>query len=177
MKRTHYFVFIILIVLIVSACESPVGLTAKESLKGRPATEAVTSKANVDQFRVKFELPLSLTIPCIAEEVAIGGGVRHLLVHEVANDNGYLYRFHLNHSQIVGIGSETGNEYVGQFVLNEHEVSFTEKGQTRTLQEHIHGISRGASPRWFVSILMHLTLNADGDLTAETEFANAACRS
>lgn len=132
--------------------------------------------ATVNHFRVRFALPLKLTIPCIAEEVAVGDGVRHLLVHEVSNDHGSLFRLHLNHSQITGIGTETGNEYVGQFVLNQQEVSFTENGQTKTLRLHIHGVSKGSAPNWFVDLLLHLTLSASGELTAETTFASAECR-
>lgn len=175
MKRIHHPVALIFLAAFGVGCDNPVAPTGEES-SIRSIPNAVASSASVNHFMVKFELPLSLTIPCIDEEVAIGDGVRHLLVHQVANDNGSLFRLHLNHSRITGIGSVTGNEYVGQFVLNQQSVSFTEKGQTQTLQQHIHGVSKGSSPNWIVSILLHLTLNANGELTAETEFLEAECR-
>ena len=183
MKKLLQKVLIVCAVLLTtSACEMPVGTAVDETTDRLLATDPqplrgdAASKASVEQTRIRFSLPLQLSIPCIDEEVSIGGGVRHLTVTEISNENGFVYRLHLNHSQITGVGTETGDEYVGQFVLNETLVSFTELGGTQTFRMHVHGVSKGSGPNFFISVLMHLTLDAGGNLTAETEIVEAECR-
>jgi hypothetical protein len=110
--------------------------------------------------------------PCTGELVDFAGIV-HISGHMTITPNGQVHLFH--HEQLMdvnGIGQTTGLEYqdVGGFTQ-----SFNGNvGETMTGNFHSEIVGNGYNASKHIHI--HLTVNANGEVTAERESLSGVCR-
>ena len=136
-----------------------------------PATASAAVVQNV-------QVPLSVTVfsPCTGDIIPVSGFI-HLVASSTNDGSG---GFHVtvmdNVSQVSGVGSVTGATYHGVggdwFSLNARPPFPFEATQT-----DVFGlISAGAAPNLVVTDTFHVTVNADGTITANVARFNVACR-
>lgn len=136
-----------------------------------PATASAAVVQNV-------QVPLNITVfsPCTGDVIPVTGFI-HLVASSTSDGSG---GFHLtvmdNVSQVTGVGSVTGATYHGVggdwFSLNAEPPFPFEATQT-----DVFGlISAGATPNLVVTDTLHITVNANGTVTANVVRFSAACR-
>jgi len=124
------------------------------------------------------QVPLNITAvsPCNGDVIAVTGSI-HLLASSTSDGSGGFHiTFMDNVSQVTGVGSVSGATYHGVggdwFSANASPpfpVEFT--------ATDVFGlISAGAAPNFMVTDTFHITLNADGTLTANVARLSITCR-
>jgi hypothetical protein len=136
-----------------------------------PATASAAVVQNV-------RMPLNITVasPCNGDVIAVTGTI-HLLASSTSDGSGGFHvSFMDNVSGITGVGSLSGATYHGVggdwFSGNARPpfpVEFT--------QTDVFGlISAGSAPNFIMTDTLHITVNADGTLTANVARLSIACR-
>jgi hypothetical protein len=133
----------------------------------------VTSSAAVVQ---NVQVPINITVfnPCTGDLIAVSGSI-HLLATMTQEQGGFHISFMDNVSQVTGTGSVTGVAYHGVggdwFTANVRPpfpVEFT--------ATDVFGlISQGPSPNLVVTDTFHITVNADGTMTANVSRFSLSC--
>lgn len=125
--------------------------------------------------------------PCTGEFVgfAEGAGFR-VVLRTIENDNGYHLGFHENGVRLSGPGFEndggvpgdpTGTRYQGMLSINERLNVTPPFPQTYTLTYRVIIGATGGLPNLVYTERMHVTVNANGEVTAEVgEPISAECR-
>ncbi len=135
---------------------------------------AAASAAVVTNVRV----PLNITVvsPCNGDVIAVTGNI-HLLASSTSDGSGGFHMtFMDNVSQVTGVGSVSGATYHGVGgdwfsgnVRPPFPVEFT--------ATDVFGlISAGSAPNFMVTDTFHITVNADGTLTANVARLSITCR-
>jgi hypothetical protein len=135
-----------------------------------PATSSAAVVRNV-------QVPLSLTVfnPCNGDSIAVTGTI-HLLA-SMTNDGGggFHIAFMDNVSQVTGSGSVSGTTYHGVggdwFTANVKPPFPVEL----TMTDVFGLISAGPSPNLVITDTFHITVNADGTLTANVARFSLSC--
>ena len=152
---------------IASACGgSPAG----------PEADAVSDpqlSATVTTFIHEVRVPFSNSQfwACSNEVVDFDGWFNVTVRETISNSGNTTFRVHVI-SHVEGVGQTTGDEYVSNETTN-LTLHSGDVGSVITLQFRINRISKGSSPNSFGWITLHLTFNANGELTAivdEAEF-------
>lgn len=88
----------------------------------------------------------------------------HVVIREV-DASGDALEYHLS-ARVEATGQSTGTRYHGTATYN--RIVNGAPGTAKTLTHRIQGglISQGSADNWFSTVLVHTTLNADGELTA-----------
>jgi len=134
----------------------------------------VTSSAAVVQ---NVQVPLNVTVfnPCTGDLIAVSGSIHFLATMTQDQGGGFHISFMDNVSQVTGTGSVTGVTYHGVggdwFTVNVRPpfpVEFT--------ATDVFGlISQGPSPNLVVTDTFHITVNADGTMTANVSRLSISC--
>src|SRR5712691_10828508 len=134
----------------------------------------VTSSAAVVQ---NVQVPLNLTVfnPCTGDLIAVSGSIHLLATMTQDQDGGFHISFMDNVSQVTGTGSVTGVTYNGvggdwftADVRPPFPVEFT--------ATDVFGlVSQGPSPNLVITVTFHITVNADGTLTANVLRFSLSC--
>lgn len=104
---------------------------------------------------------------CNGEFVVLTSGYAHLNTNITSNPNGGSHVVvHLNFQDIEGRGDTTGATY--RFVGSEHYSFNTQPGAAYTLTSTSHrgAVSQGPTPNAIFQVVSHITINANGDVTA-----------
>jgi hypothetical protein len=135
-----------------------------------PATSSAAVIQNVN-------MPLNQTVfnPC-SGDLFVASGTIHVVIAETADSSGGFHaHLDVNVSSVTGVGSVTGATYhgVGGFwtEFNAHPPFPFE-----TTATNVFGlISTGSSPNLMVTFTLHITVNADGTLTANVARFSLSC--
>lgn len=136
-----------------------------------PATASAAVVANV-----RVPLNTAVVSPCNGDVIAVTGEI-HLLASSTSDGaGGFHVKFMDNVSQVTGVGSVSGATYHGVggdwFIANVSPPFPAEFTQT-----DVFGlISAGPAPNFVVTDTLHITVNADGTLTANVARFSIACR-
>lgn len=124
---------------------------------------------------VNEDIPLTFntTNPCNNENVTLSGTV-HLVIDETFDNNGGVhFDFHANYN-ITGTG-DLGNNYVSNQELHESGNAKVGAADAATFPIAFELISKGSAPNFLMRMLMHMTFNANGDVTASFDHITADC--
>lgn len=133
-----------------------------------------TSSAAVIQ---NFNIPLNQTVfnPC-SGDLFVASGTIHVVIAETADASGGFHaHLDVNVSGVTGVGSATGATYhgVGGFWA---EFNADPPFPFETTATNVFGlISTGSSPNLVVTATFHITVNADGTLTANVSRFSLSC--
>jgi hypothetical protein len=139
------------------------------------AVVPATASAAVVQ-NVRMQLNITVASPCNSDVIAVTGTI-HLLASSTSDGSGGFHvSFMDNVSGITGVGSLSGATYHGVGgdwfsgnVRPPFPVEFT--------QTDVFGlISAGSAPNFIMTDTLHITVNADGTLTASVARLSIACR-
>jgi len=129
----------------------------------------------------QIEIPLAttVTVPCAVggagEMIDLTGQVHAVFSVTVDGNGGVHIATHFNDAGVSGIGLTTGNKY--QASGGNHFVS--NSGGTRnefTFVNNFLLVAPGAGNNLRVHELVHVTVNANGEITAETDNIAVDCR-
>lgn len=138
---------------------------------------AVAQKAQTDSFPFSLTVPAAAN-PCVDEDVSVTGTLRLVEQGQPGDD-------HVNIKVIAhgtGVGVDSGTEWIwnGTFRVNLNSPGATTETMTLSPSGDVGAvrlISRGPAPNFLVSGFMHVTTNANGDVTAmKIEPADVVCR-
>jgi hypothetical protein len=106
-------------------------------------------------------------------------GKMHLLAHATTDArSGRHVTLQINTEGVKGVGATSGSEYVSSATNNESiNDSNTAGGQSEyTVTTKFLLVGKGKLPDLFTKVTMHVTVNANGEVTAEVTNVVAECR-
>ena len=120
---------------------------------------------------VRIPDAISLTNPCNGERVELSG-FGYSTAHGTTNpDDLVVSELSMVHLHFTGTGSETGARYTANIRFN----GATGGDHASWYRDSVQVIGAGKVPDFKISILVHLTVNAAGELTAEFSKFNSTC--
>ena len=127
-------------------------------------------------LNIKVPIPPNTTVfnPCTVENVDLSGNL-HLLIHVNSDGNGGFHlKLHANAQGISGVGQSSGNKYQGTGAAN---LQFNaKKGVVVTAVLNANLISKGSADNASLHVTLHLTVNANNNVTATVVNVNAKCK-
>jgi hypothetical protein len=171
--RTHaWHVWVASLLL---ACDSqPLSPPEEFAAIDQPIPWAVLDKVNV-------KIPIALTqfVPCAdggqGEDVALTGNLHVLFQFAISNSGQVTLRDHSNPQGVVGTGLSTGDTYRGTGVTQSHD-RLGQVGESFTFVNNFRIIGRGPGNNFTVHETIHVTVNANGNVTVSTEKARIGCK-
>jgi hypothetical protein len=121
-------------------------------------------------------------VPCAnngAGEPVLISGTLHVLIHETISDAGQAqFKFHFQPQGASGVGLTTGDTYRATGVTQQTTtVDLTDGAPLEfTFINNFRIIGRGRDNNLLVHLTVHITVNANGELTAEVVNTSAECR-
>jgi hypothetical protein len=138
---------------------------------------AVAVDAQATTFTQRFTVPFSLDDfnPCTGEPVILSGELR-IKTHTTIDSNGDIHAtFSLVPQHVIGEGA-SGSTYRAVGGHREHINYGTGSPLTFTLTDTFNLISQGGGDNYTAFTLSHVTVNANGVVTADTFLIRAECR-
>ena len=144
------------------------------------AMAASGSPALAEVENVSIPVEIAFDVPCVnggAGETVVLTGDLHFLVSTTLNGNIARTKFHFQPQGISGYGSITGDKYQGTGVTQGQLKSSLENGQASvTMINNFRIIGQGPGNNFLVHENTHLTINANGDVTAFVDNFTADCK-
>ena len=136
----------------------------------------VLAKAEVDKFNEKWEIgPWVVRNKCTGEDVELSGTV-HINGRFVTDSVGGFHMKWLWNWHLVGVGLDSGTEYIANATENRQ---FNEKGHFPFEETEIITftfVSKGEEPNLILKGRFHITVNANGELTAYFDEWESVCK-
>jgi len=145
------------------------------SAKSHDETKAVATTTNL-----KIPIQQTTFIPCanggLGENVNLNGPL-HILIHLTINGNNFSSKTHYQPQGLSGYGEITGKKYQATGGTQEHiSGSFVNGQYTGTYVNNFRIIGQGAGNNLLVHENVHITLNANGTVTAYTDNFSVECK-
>ena len=132
------------------------------------------------QVNDRTDISLSVFIPCAAGgvgEVVDLTGPLHTLITFTINGNNVSGFFHFQPQGISGTGETTSDKYQGTGVTQESFKTSLQNGQANmTFVNNFRIIGQGAGNNFLVHETLHITLNADGNVTVFHDNFSVECK-
>jgi hypothetical protein len=158
------------IVVAMAACDGPSPTGAEVgSLEPAFSAAATTSSINVPESVTAF---VSCANGGAGEEVEVTGNL-HILTHTtVSNSGAMVTKSHFQPQGMSGVGQVTGDKYQATGVTQE---TFHGTG-TFTFVNNFRFIGQGSGNNFLAHEVLHVTINANGDVTATAGNLSIECR-
>ena len=171
MHRTVGFVAILAVSL--AGCSD----VSEGPLGPRSLTRAAADVTTANAF---FPVEIETFVPCAnggAGEIVLLSGILHDLFHVAINGNSYKVKAHTQPQGIRGVGLTTGDRYRGTGVTQETFGGSLVNGQaSSTLVNNFRIVGQGSGNNFMIHELLHVTINARGELTATVEHLSTTCK-
>jgi len=136
------------------------------------------AKASTFTSNVSFPIDLILFVPCAAggvgEDVHVTGEIHELFHVTLDGQGGFHLELQQNGQGIRGIGLTTGDEYqvagMGRFSSN------GKVGTEATTVSNLRFIGKGSASNFLTHHTMHITVNANGTVTAFVDNSRVECK-
>jgi hypothetical protein len=164
---------LVAIVSALGACtEASTGPLGPRNLKEAAASVTTTN--------VIFPVDTDAFVPCAnsgaGEIVALSGNL-HDLFHFVINGNRFKGKVHTQPQGIRGVGLTTGDRYRGTGVTQETFGGSLVNGQaSSTFVNNYRIVGQGPENNFMIHEVVHVTLNAHGELTAIVDQSSVTCK-
>jgi hypothetical protein len=135
---------------------------------------AVTAAQAAKQDNFRLEFPSTEANPCTGEFVDLNVKL-HIVITSTVNRNNVSGTFHLNLSA-QGVGQTTGTHYAGTEVDHDSFKGSLQNGQyTATSGVTFHLNAPKGRNNWVIIGMTHITVNANGDVTASFDRVSESC--
>ena len=148
-------------------------------MSATPAYAAAAAAAAQPVTRVE-EIPVdeTLFVPCAAdgagEGVHLTGRLHHLVHFTFDGAGGVHFKFHSSDQGITGTGLTTGDKYQRTGATNSE---FNAKvGEQSTVVDSFNIIGQGNGNNFLLHVTLHITVNANGTVTAEVFDFSVECK-
>jgi hypothetical protein len=134
------------------------------------------AQATTTTTNVTFPFNTVIVNPCTGEPIAFTGE-NHFVIHTTATPSGtFQTTIHSNLQNVSGVGTVTGTTYRA-VISNKQTTVFTAAGgQVNTIVGNFHIVGPGAGNNFILHNTVHVTVNPNGEATAEVENFFAECR-
>jgi len=166
------FIVPILATLGIAACDD--AIVAPRVPELRATLSAAVTNSNI-------EVPFSSTVLVTCANGGSGElvditGTLHVVAHTVVAPNGNVSFFAHNQLQWAkGVGQITGDVYQANGVTHEVEANATGLPFTTTTADNVLLIGPGPGNNRRVHMTIHLTVNANGEVTADVNIVEVTC--
>ena len=149
-------------------------------LVGAAGARSVVAQATsvTTNSRIPLPQPFQRLVPCAADgagEIVDLGGTLHVLFHTTLDPSGGFHsKFHFQPQGVTGVGLTTGDVYQGTGV-NQGHVNGT-VGEESTFVDNFRLIGRGPGNNFLLHETVHMTVNANGVVTAVVSNLAVECR-
>ena len=130
-----------------------------------PVSSALAASATSDQLPIYF----LRSADCTNEVVEISGTIH--MVNQTQADGSVIG--HFNYQNVRGLGLTSGNIYQVS-AIDDIRLSAPFPSSITSVQS-FHLISRGSESNLLVEVLYHITVNANGEVTASIDDLNMQC--
>lgn len=137
------------------------------SIAWMPNTHAAKS------FNIREPFVTQVTNPCDPAEVVFFSGERTVSLFLTETRNTFHLHGHSSNHGVSGFGLVTGDEY--RVIGSEHFQLSTAKGATQTVTSRVRLIRLGANQNLIGTSATHITVNANGTVTANIESFTIEC--
>src|SRR5215813_14493898 len=142
-------------------------------LSGLPTNAAVDTN-------MSFPVTISVFIPCAAggvgEVVTLNGNL-HVLISTTVNGNHISSDMHFQPQGITGVGSVSGDKYQGTGITRfSFEADVAGFPFIQTMVNNFKIIGQGSDDKFLVHENLHVTVNANGTVTASVDNFSAECK-
>lgn len=130
----------------------------------------------------KYPIQITDYVSCAnngdGELVDLSGELHQLFTVNVSSANKVSMKFHFNPQGVSGVGQITGNSYRGTGVTSSVYTfdGITTFPYTFTYINNFRLIGQGSAPNYTVHMNTHLTINANGIVTATVDNARIECK-
>jgi hypothetical protein len=160
-----------------SAISRLVVLTMVLSLLGLVFT--ITAFAGADVVTTNEMIPYqdSVFVPCAndgAGEWVDLSGTLHVLFHTTVHDSAFHTKAHYQPQGVTGIGRITGDKYQATGVTQDNYNGNV--GTQHTFVNNFRIIGQGSGNNLLVHQLVHMTVNANGEVTASVDNLSVECK-
>ena len=123
--------------------------------------------------RLRFRFPIDRTVNGCAEEVAISGTVQEILYFQETSDS-FHFIDHINYQGVHGVGLTSGLRYQAiNSVTFTHNIA---RGESLTFTDTFMVVAQGPAPNFVAKAVLHLTVNANGEVTSDLTLGRFECR-
>src|SRR5262245_12993623 len=119
---------------------------------------------------------VAVLIPCVPEVVVLTGELHILTAQVVDSDGGIHIKTHFQPQGISGVGPVTGAKYQGTGVTQEHINIHSSPAIEDTFVNNFRMIGQGPGNNLLVHTTFHVTVNADGVVTAQVLNTSTDCQ-
>ena len=131
------------------------------------------ANANAGAGQINFPINGATINPCNGETLTFTGSF-HGVFNVTVDDAGLVVHLVMNDNIHVSGTGDQGSSYVGGAT---DQLTFNGRvGVEQTSVSSFTMISKGSAPNFYMHVLVHFTLNADGTLTANIFSVTASCR-
>jgi hypothetical protein len=121
-------------------------------------------------------ITILVNIPCVPETVLLTGELHVLIAQEVDSNGGIHIKSHSQPQGISGVGMLTGDKYQGTGVTQEHFNDHAGLPIEDTFVNNFRIIGQGPGNNFLVHTTLHITIDANGVLTADVVNASTDCK-
>ncbi len=115
-------------------------------------------------------------IPCVPE-IAIVTGELHVLISQEVDSNGGIHlKTHFQPKGVSGVGTVTGVKYQATGVTQAHTNIHSGLAFEDTFVNNFRIIGQGPGNNLLVHMTLHVSVNANGDVTATVENTSVECQ-
>jgi len=173
MKKTITACSVIAVICLASCQKSAVNPTPEKSTPVF-TTNSLASFNAATPYNDKLDLDMSTlglqAAGCSGESLQVVSGIYHLDLHGLINKNTFSATEHVNAQKFKLVGMATGNTYTGSVSYNQSfNTAFTNGKFVAKETESILLSTPGGKNNVMVKIDTHITLNANGMLTASVD--------
>ena len=163
-----------LAVLALAGCDPPTDTSSAAASASTPASfAAVTTTDNQ-----KILIDQAVFVDCAnggAGELVILEGSLHTLFHTTFNQSGFaLVKTHSQPQGVSGVGEVTGAKFQGTGVTQ--DIFSARIGSEETFVNNFRVIGQGTGNNFTVHEILHVTVNANGTVTASFDRLGADCK-
>jgi hypothetical protein len=132
------------------------------------------------QVNESIDIEFAAFVPCAnggAGEIVTLSGPLHVLITYTVNGNRVRGKTHFQPQGLSGVGQSTGDSYRGVGVTQDHFSGSLQNGQyTGTYVNNFRIIGQGPGNNFHLHENFHLTINANGELSAIHDNLSATCK-
>jgi len=125
---------------------------------------------------VKAPLTFVAVIPCSGDAVLLTGDLHTLITAETDKNGGLHFKDHFQPQGISGIGVPSGAKYQATGVTQDHENIHSGLASEFTFIDNYRIIGQGPGNNFLFHTTVHVTVNANGDVTATVLNTSVDCK-
>ncbi len=148
-------------------------LGVTQPISGLAKASTVTTNVFYQESGTLTAAANPVIVACAGEELdfTLNG---HLVSHVTETDNGYHAVFKVN-EQVALVGVDSGRRWRGVFVLNEQESAIDRLPFETQFMRLLKVVPQGPGPGFTRQRLIHLTIDANGNVTADVDKLQLSC--